>query len=131
MAVVVPASSKKPHFSGPAYIRVGSKSRKANEEAYEELKLNVVDKCRALLRHKGEVCTVEAIGKKLGETKPLNDSRYREGRECHIESCNARSVSFRDIGQNTLHDEPLDNVVAIVQDYKRNRPKLVVKPVVV
>lgn len=37
VAVVVGESKRRPHFTGPAYIRIGSSSKRASEEAFEQL----------------------------------------------------------------------------------------------
>lgn len=37
LAVVIPGSVQRPHFSGPSYVRVGPETRKASEEQYDEL----------------------------------------------------------------------------------------------
>lgn len=37
LAVLVPGSSQRPHFSGPAFVRVGAETRDASEQQYDQL----------------------------------------------------------------------------------------------
>ena len=50
VAIVIPASSSKPHFTGPAYVRVGPESVKANAEQFEQLIASRNEKCSRLQR---------------------------------------------------------------------------------
>ena len=102
--------------------------QKANDSAATARPLLHHDPKRNELERLGNtVLTVEAVGKRLGDTRPLNDPRYREWRECRIEECTDHYARFYDIGQATLHSEPLDNVT-IAYDEQRHRPKLIVTP---
>jgi len=94
VAVVVPFSTKKPHFTGPAYIRAGSASVKASEERYEDLIASRTDKARMIQSFGSAVFQVIGIGYKLGTNRPVADSHYREGRECRVMSCNAILVNL-------------------------------------
>jgi hypothetical protein len=125
VAVVIPASKDKPHFTGPAYVRVGSESRKASPQQYDELILNRIDKAREILRHKTEVFTVLGICYKLGSNKPLHDGNYRESRECQIEECTGHLVTLRDIASSVRFSEPLAHVT-INYDQEKRRPMLMV-----
>ena len=58
LAVIVPSSQNKPHFSGPSYIRRGSETFPASERQFNELiarRNSIVDK---ILEHKGKWVTV-------------------------------------------------------------------------
>jgi hypothetical protein len=48
VAVVVGESKRRPHFTGPAYIRVGSSSKRASEELFEQLIADRVAPARVL-----------------------------------------------------------------------------------
>ena len=78
VAVFIPPSKAKPHFTGPAFVRKGCETVKASEQMFQELVLNHVDKCRQLLAHRDEIWTVHGLGRKVGDPKPLGDG-YREG----------------------------------------------------
>jgi hypothetical protein len=60
VAVIVQPDSNRPHFAGPAYVRVGSESTKANEILFDELIVSRMNKARPLLEamRKGEVVSV-------------------------------------------------------------------------
>jgi len=126
VAVVIPPSNNKPHFTGPAYVRVGSESTKASPQQYEDLILSRFDKTRAILKHKNELFTVLGISYKLGSNKPLNDGNYRESRECRIESCTGHLITLYDIGSNVRFSEPLAHIT-INYDQAKLRPMLIVR----
>lgn len=125
LAVVVPASTTKPHFSGPAYVRVGSESVKASAEQYEQLIASRNDKCGAIQRLGRTVLTVISH-KKLGDTRFVPDRHYRERRECTVAEVNAHHIRLFDIGYSEYYSEPLINV-EIATDEKRHRPMLIIE----
>jgi hypothetical protein len=58
VAVVVGASSNRPHFSGHAYVRKGSESKKASPELFEEMIATRNDKVRLLLAERKQLINV-------------------------------------------------------------------------
>jgi len=127
LAVLVPFSKDKPHFSGPAYVRKSSETIVASDEMFEELIYSRTSKVAAILKWRNELITVESIRKQLGSTHPLNDSRYRESAECRIIECNPNFIRLKIISSATYVSEPLVNV-AIAYDEKKYRLKLIVTP---
>lgn len=125
VAVVIAPSKSKPHFTGPAFVRVGAESPKASPQQYEELILSRTDKAREILAHKNEVFTVFGINYKLGSNKLLNDGNYRESCECRIEACTGHLVTLRDIGRDLRFSEPLEHIT-INYDHDKGRPMLMV-----
>lgn len=126
VAVVVPSSMSKPHFTGPAYVRVGSESPKASSQQYEELVLSRVDKARDIIKHKNDVFSVFGIGTKIGSHRPLPDAAYKEMRECRVTECTAQFVRLQDIAQGVNLSEPLTHV-EFAHDEERHRPMLLVR----
>lgn len=126
VAVVIPPSNSKPHFSGPAYVRVGSESPKASARQFEELILSHVDKAREILRYRNVLFTVLGIGYKVGSNRPLGDAGYRETRECRILACTAHVVTFEDIARGERISEPLEHVT-FNYDEEKYRPMLLVR----
>jgi hypothetical protein len=59
LAVVIPSSTNKPHFSGPAYIRVGSQSVVASEEQFNELILSRNSKIKMILGMRGKTIALK------------------------------------------------------------------------
>jgi hypothetical protein len=55
IAVVVPGSSLRPHFSGPSWVRVGPENREASEEQYDELLAQRSSKFRELHKLIGKI----------------------------------------------------------------------------
>ena len=125
VAVVIPASSGRPHFSGPAYVRVGSESPKANPQQYDELILSRVEKVRQILKYRNALFTVAGVGYKLGSHKPLPDAAYTESCECRVTACDAHVVSFESVSSNRKFSEPLAHITFTWDDEKW-RPKLLV-----
>jgi hypothetical protein len=126
VAVVVPSSTNRPHFSGPAFIRRGSESVTASPELFEELIASRNDKVAAILRMRGAPVTVICVQHKLGSTEHVSDQRYRTRSDCVIESCDSHIVRMRDIGSDRRVTEPLE-IVRVSYDEERYRPMLVIQ----
>ncbi len=116
VAVVVAASKNRPHFTGPAYVRVGSESVEASKEQFEALILSRNDKVGAILEWKDSVVTVRARGKKLGDPKLLGDKYYLASHECRIECCDAHVLKMYDLNTHSHVSEPLKNVTIAWDD---------------
>jgi len=60
VAVIVQPDHNRPHFAGPAYVRVGSETKEATEEIFDELIASRISKARPLLeaKRKGELVSV-------------------------------------------------------------------------
>jgi hypothetical protein len=126
VAVVIPPSSSKPHFTGPAFVRVGSDSLKASQEQLNELVLNRVDKCREILRYKGKgLISVRGVGYKLGSNKPVADVHYPQHADCTVRNCTAHVVTLEAI-DGAIYSEPLDRI-EVSYDTERARPMLVIR----
>lgn len=125
VAVVIPPSNAKPHFTGPAYVRVGSESPKATPQQYEELILSRVDDARAILKDKNKPFTVVGIGHKLGSKKPLPDKTYRETAECRVFACTGQFVTLDIVASGRRFSASLENVT-VDYDHENHRPMLVV-----
>ena len=66
LAVVVPGSELRPHFSGHAYVRVGPETRQASEEQYNKLIAQRSSKVRELQKLIGQVVYWHAISYQIG-----------------------------------------------------------------
>jgi hypothetical protein len=126
VAVEIPASSNRPHFAGPAYVRRGSETVPASEQEYERLIASRNTVAGVLARAIGETWTVQAIGKKIGDTKPLQQPGYRESTECRIEDVNAHFVRLHHLGSGTNLTEELTRA-ELSYDEKKHRRMLIVR----
>lgn len=90
VAVVISPSAEAPHFTGPAYVRVGSESVNASAEQFDKLIASRNGKAGAILRIGNEPITVEAIGRRLENPMPAPGARYQS--EARIEDCDAHRV---------------------------------------
>lgn len=126
VAVVIPPSQNKPHFSGPAFVRRGSESVAASPELFEELIASRNDKVAAILRMRNAPVSVICIQHKLGSTQQIADSRYRTHSEWVVESCTPHILRLKDIGSDRHVTEPIENVT-VSYDEERHRPMLIVR----
>lgn len=126
VAVIVAASTLKPHFAGPAYVRRGSESVIASEQVFNELVYSRNSKTAALLKLKGQIVTVVALQHRLGDTKQIGDSGYRETAECRVEACDPHIVTLYILTSSRTVSEPLDHVT-LQYDHRRYRSMLIVK----
>jgi len=125
VAVVIPASSNRPHFAGPAYIRRGSESVTASAEVFDELVHSRNSKTAAITKLKGKIVSVLSLQHKLGKAKRISDSDYREGAECRVEMADAHTVRLRILASDQMVTEPLDHIT-LSYDEEKWRPLLVV-----
>ncbi len=125
LAVVVPGSKDRPHFAGPAWVRVGSMTKRAPPELYEELIASRNTTAGAILRHKGKVVAVDEYFAGLyGGPPALHTQDYR------IEDCTAQSVDLYLLSAGTNRSVPLEQVT-LSKDPQRLRPlKLIIKPLI-
>ena len=105
LAVEVEASDKRPHFSGPAYIREGSQTKVASNELYEELISSRNEKAGHILRSKGQLVTY----------RPYELDRWGRKRivytiDCRVETCSAHVVHLHAGGSGRYFSVPLDQV---------------------
>ncbi|MFM0239668.1 AlbA family DNA-binding domain-containing protein [Paraburkholderia phytofirmans] len=125
VAVLIRASGERPHFTGPAYVRVGSESVKASAEQYEKLIASRNGKTEAILRIGNAPVTVEAIGRRFENPMPAPGARYLS--EARIAGCDAHCVRLT-VSSNGMPAwtiaEPLDRV-SISHDVRRDRPMLI------
>lgn len=126
VAVVVPSSINGPHFAGPAFVRRGSESVVASQVVFNDLVARRVDKCPSILDHMDQVWTVTAVGKRIGDTKPVGDPRYRESKECRVVQCTPHYVRLQTIDCQRALAEPLRNVFPS-WDEERQRPMMIVR----
>ena len=127
VAVIVPHSSTRPHFAGPAYVRVGSESVAASAPQYEELIASRHSLANRLLGLKGGVVTVLALRRPLGQVHKPTDPSYRRQHEARVEACDAHHVRMFDISTSTNVSEPLSSI-RVSFDEERHRPMLIVEP---
>jgi hypothetical protein len=126
VAIIVSHSKNKPHFSGPAFIRVGSESVEANAAQFEELIASRNSKAGTILSFKGKTVTIKKVNPSGFSTadvfgfSSLDDNAYR------VVSCTAHYVNLCKIASSKTIAESLENVT-ISYDNERYRPMLVIR----
>lgn len=61
LAVVIPESKSRPHFTGPAFVRKGSESVKASEEVFKWLIASHNDKTATIMNHLNQTVSAHFI----------------------------------------------------------------------
>lgn len=125
VAVVVPASANRPHFTGPAYIRRGSESVAASEQVFAELVYSRNSTAADVLKLKNQIVDVVSLQHKLGEVRKVADQGYREGAEIQILECTAQTVRFQLIASGRYVTEPLGHV-RVSYNEEKHRAMLIV-----
>ena len=128
VAVIIPPSDKRPHFTGQAFVRRGSESVAASAEIFDELIYSRNSKAAKLIEFKNKRTQVRAIGlgHRLGETRLSADSHHREAADCWVLDCNAQSVRLEKAGSQVRFSEPLENIT-LSYDEEKWCPVLVIK----
>jgi hypothetical protein len=130
VAVIIPPSANPPHFSGVSYVRRGSESVAATAEVFDELVHSRNSKVARLLAFKRQhtIFRVIGLGHRLGETRRVSDTNYREAMEqCKVAECDAHYVRFQRIdGDQRRFSEPLENIT-ISYNEEKWCPEIVVR----
>ena len=89
LAVIVPASKEKPHFAGPAFVRIGARNQIASESQYQDLITSRNSKAWPILQLKGRRIVLLnpsyryqhtngiLVGKTFGEVVHCDSQRVR------------------------------------------------------
>ena len=125
VAIVVPASSSRPHFAGTAFVRQGSESITAPAEMFDALVHSRNSKVAALQKLVGHVCSVIGLGHRLGDTRRDVGRDYREGGDGLVLAVDPHTIRIQMLGSGTFINEPLEHVT-LTRDEAGHRPRLVV-----
>jgi predicted HTH transcriptional regulator len=107
IAVIIPGSSQGPHFSGPAYVRTGPTTVKANEEQFERVIDRRERKVREILKWQNKRVKLVRIW-----AAPNNLSGRIAGEaDVVVLDCNSFVVKLRVTGSDQPISFPLDHVV--------------------
>jgi hypothetical protein len=71
LAVVIYGSPLRPHFSGPAYVRIGPETRDASDEEYDKLIAQRSTKVRALQKLIGKTVHWESLSPNAGNANGI------------------------------------------------------------
>lgn len=108
LAVIVPYSAQRPHFSGHAFRRVGSQNVKADEAAYSDFIAARSSVGARILENRGNVVQVRSVGKKLGDPRPVPPN-YSESGQFLIEACDPHTVTLQSTASNRRYVEQIEN----------------------
>jgi predicted HTH transcriptional regulator len=91
LAVLVPGSEARPHFTGHSYVRVGSETRKASEQQFKELIAQRTHVGYEILRSKGKLITIERLRATGSDVAGPVVGYF----EAVVEACDAHCVTLR------------------------------------
>jgi predicted HTH transcriptional regulator len=120
VAVIIPPSKDRPHFSGLPYIRKGSESVKAPRELFEEMIASRNSKTYEILKWKDKLVTV--INENTLET---SSSYYAYAHK--VEGCTAHSVQLFNINSHKHISIPLEDIKLCKDRKRRDRLKIIKK----
>lgn len=126
VAALVKASTQRPHFAGPAYVRRGSESVNATEREYEELIASRVSTARQLLSWVGQTVTVTEVKTQLGEYFDVPGDHHQSD-EYRIVEVTAHYVRFLQMRSGVSVTEILD-ALRVSWDDKKHRPRVIAFP---
>jgi len=102
VAITVYPSENRPHFSGNSYVRIGSESKKASAEMFEELIISRNDIAKRLLKAKNN-------REEILLNVPLSyNPDYRV--QCYVEDCNSFYAIFKGVKILENHSAPLNKI---------------------
>lgn len=124
LAVIVPGSADRPHFSGAAYVRRGSETVTASEDQFKSLIATRSSKAYEIVRNIGKAVTVEVRNvERFGVVGEVATTW-----EATVTDCSQFAVALRVAG-NPGFDKVIPlNRVLISQDEARHRLKLELYP---
>ena len=125
IAFSVPYSARRPHFSGPAFVRRGSESVTATSGQYEDLIASRVEKCRVLQGWRDQTISILEDNYRLGRGPVQGE--WRAAREGRVLACDAHTVRLRDTGSDEHFTVELRQV-ELGYDEVRHRRLLRVHP---
>jgi hypothetical protein len=121
LAVIVPGSELRPHFSGPAYVRRGSQSLEASEEQFEELIAQRSSKASKILEFKDKLVTVVNVH---DTPHGLQESDW--GPNTRVVDCNQFWLTLQKTDAPAISSYPLTRI-EISFDHNRNTLKLEIR----
>lgn len=108
LAVIVPHSTQRPHFSGHAFRRIGSQNVKSDEAAYSDFIVARSSVGAKIVENRGKVVQLRTVGKKLGDPKPVPPN-HSEGGQFMILECDPHTVTLESTASNRKYVEQMEN----------------------
>lgn len=123
LAVIIPGSPDRPHFSGPSYVRRGSHTFVASEVDYPQMIASRLDKARELLAWKHKAISVDHM-----RTEHIHSlGPVASQQEMTIVDCNGFFATFK-YGGSYYQSVPLKRI-EISYDNDKQRLKIELYPV--
>jgi hypothetical protein len=117
IAVLIPGSELRPHFSGKSFVRIGPETKEVSEKQFEELIAARTSKAGEILRWKNKLITFEHHYQHLRRGSSISESAVLE--------CNAFFVTLGRPGYGSLEPNafPLSRI-EVSFDHSNARLKL-------
>jgi len=122
--VIVGFSKSRPHFTGHAYVRIGSETKRASDEQYNEFVFDRNDKVRRIRREKGKLISAhwdnsENDGAANG-IKPFNDRDFK------VADCDAFVLTLEETASQRMLSVPIE-LVTVSHDREKYRTLFLLK----
>jgi len=109
LAVIIPYSAERPHFSGHAFRRIGSQTMKSDEATYSDFIVARSSVGAKIVENSGRVVLIQTHGKRLGDPRPLPPD-FSEHGPFTIEACDPHTVTLKDVASGRKYVEQIENI---------------------
>ena len=124
IAVIVGFSKNRPHFTGHAYVRIGSETKRASDEQYNEFVFDRNDKVRRIRREKGKLISAHWDNSEndgaAGGIKPFNERDFK------VLDCDAFVLILEETASQRTLPVPVE-LVTVSQDAEKYRTLFLLK----
>lgn len=107
LAIMIPGSTDRPHFAGPAYVRVGSESRAASEKEFQRLIASRNSKAREILRWSNKLVSVNYMS---SESEVNVYGSVRSTERLFVLDCNQFYATLENRTANYRKSIPLERI---------------------
>src|SRR5579884_3629275 len=102
LAVIIPGSDNRPHFSGASFVRVGTETKEASQAQFELLIADRSSKARKIREYLGKNVTLTTL-------QPLSPGAFHpSSSSVQVIGCNHFFVTLQPSADATLMSSPLD-----------------------
>lgn len=125
IAVIVPMSRSRPHFTGHAFVRTGSECVKASSEMLELMIASRNEKAGKIIGHIGKPITVSFLGLQGHATLENGKWRTKDQHAFRVTGCDAHCLDLLDEDTGTTINYSLERI-QLSFDLNKNRIHLTI-----
>lgn len=113
LAIIIPGSETRPHFSGPSYVRIGSESREASEKQFNRLLTSRNNKANEILKWRDKLVTVNHMST---ESEMHVYGSVTSSERLSMVECNQFYVTLEEKTKNYRKSIPLGRITLSYDD---------------